>query len=352
MSNYQSRLDADLAHIRSRLKAVSVSVREAVDESVSALISADRSRLYRVMLNDLPINRETRAIDALCHAFIARHLPAAGPLRFVSSVLRLSIALERIGDYAVTVARVGVKLNTPPPQRFIQELTDLTVKTCHMLEDATDAFIDGNSELAKSTAKRAKSIDRRHDEFFHEIVTDENTDRSLLDIVSLLTIIGKLERVSDQAKNMCEEALFVTTGATKAPKRYKVLFVDETNNLLSQLALAIARKSFPESGHYSCAGWSPAEAPDPRLREITESFSLNLDHPTIAKVAPFRESPAEFHVVVAINGGSAPPLPKIPFHTVLLNWELDEGLRPDDLVREISALVQELVTTLRGADAP
>jgi phosphate transport system protein len=352
MSNYQSRLDGDLEVIRTRLGRVAQVVREAVDESIAALVAHDKERLYLVMLNDLPINRETRAIDGLCHAFIARHLPAAGPLRFVSSALRLSIALERIGDYAVTVARVGVKLSQKPPKRFIDELTGLTVNACHMLQDATDAFIRGDAELARETARRAKKIDRRHDEFFNEIVSDDGIERPVLEIVSLLTIIGKLERVSDQAKNMCEEAVFVTTGQTKKPKVYKVLFVDETNALLSQLCVAIAQKSFPESGTYESCGWNPASEADPRLREISESFALGLDHPKISPVQPFRESPAEYHVIVSLNGGKTPPLPNIPFHSVLLNWTVDPSLRADDLVRELSGMIQSLLITLRGENAP
>ena len=47
----------------------------------------------------------------MCHSFVARHLPSAGHLRFVSSVLRLNVALERIGDYAVAICtRVGAAL--------------------------------------------------------------------------------------------------------------------------------------------------------------------------------------------------------------------------------------------------
>ena len=37
-----------------------------------------------------------------------------------------------------------------------------------------------------------------------------------------------------------------------------MLFVDEHNDRLSQLAEAVARKAFPESGVYESAGWSPS----------------------------------------------------------------------------------------------
>ena len=70
-----------------------------------------------VVLGDLVVNRRVRKLDSKCHAFVARHLPSAGHLRFVSSVLRLSIALERVGDYAVIIARELAQLESPPPQQ-------------------------------------------------------------------------------------------------------------------------------------------------------------------------------------------------------------------------------------------
>ena len=342
----------ELGQVRDRVQRVSEQVREAVDGAVAALNASDQERLYRVILNDLPINREIRAIDTLCHTIIEQGLPTKESLRFVSSVLRLSIALERVGDYAVTIARVGVGLTQTPPPRFVEELTGLAVNACHMLQDAMDAFIHRDVVLAQATAQRAKTIDRRHDEFFRDIMASEELDRPLSEVVSLLTIIAKLERVSDQAKNVCEEAVFVVTGQTKAPKKYKILFVDEKNDLMSQVAMAIAQKLFPESGQYSCAGWAPDERPHPRLQEISEACSLNIEQPVLSKVAPFRLSPAEYHVIVSINGGANPPLSKIPFHTVHLKWALDARLANGELVRQLSERVQDLVTTLRGDDAP
>ena len=69
-----------------------------------ALLTLDRDLAYATVLGDKPINREIRELDRLCHAFVARHLPSAGHLRFVSSVLRLT---WRWSGSATTPSRSG-----------------------------------------------------------------------------------------------------------------------------------------------------------------------------------------------------------------------------------------------------
>ena len=76
----------------------------------------------QTILDDYVTNRQTRELDRLCHAFVARHLPSAGHLRYVSSVLRLGIALERIGDYATTVSRTAAQLAEIPPPVVVRDI--------------------------------------------------------------------------------------------------------------------------------------------------------------------------------------------------------------------------------------
>ena len=64
----------------------------------------------------------------------------------------------------------------------------------------------------------------------------ERRSRPLKELFALLIILHRMERVADQAKNICEETIFAATGETKPPKTYNILFVDRGNDLASQLA--------------------------------------------------------------------------------------------------------------------
>lgn len=359
MKRYEARLNHDLNAIQKRVAGIADAVRAAVNEAVTGLETFDKERLYRVILDDHPINRESRAIDAMCHTFVARHLPAAGPLRFVSSVLRLNIGLERIGDYAVTMGRVGVQLNQPVPENLMNNIRELADQTIHMLRTATRAFLEENAELARETKPIAKEIDVVYDRMFHNIVTADD-GRPRTEVVRILTILDQIERVSDQAKNICEEAVFVATGETKKPKVYKVLFVDRTNTLVSQLAVAMARKAFPESGEFKAAGWEPGSALDPALERIGNKLGLDVDELEVKEFGQLVQFPAKHHVIVTLVPTDDAELPQIPFHSILEKWNLgprptgDEAsvdARLEDLSRDLRAHIRDLMVTLRGEDA-
>ena len=122
MSHYEKRLERDLGEIRSRVKAVGDLVEDQVRDAIRALLTMDPDLANQVVLKDRIVNRETRALDRLCHGFVVRHLPVAHHLRYVSSVFRMDVALERVGDYAVTICRHSLRCSTPPPPTIARDL--------------------------------------------------------------------------------------------------------------------------------------------------------------------------------------------------------------------------------------
>ncbi|MEE8524463.1 MAG: PhoU domain-containing protein, partial [Thermoanaerobaculia bacterium] len=276
MSHYEKRLEADVATIRRRIEGVGAKVVEAQKNAVHALLSGDRDLAGKTILGDLPINREVRAIDRECHAFVARHLPSAGHLRFVSSVLRLNIELERIGDYAVSVCREALRLSASPPATVKRDVELMADQSCRVLGQAIRSWNEANAELARGTIGMADQAAGT----FHQVFADllragEEDRRPLKDLFALLAVFVRLSRVADQAKNICEETLFAVTGEIKPPKIYRVLFVDEKNDCQSQLAAAYARKAYPESGRYASAGWAPAATVEPRCLSFMDRNRLD-----------------------------------------------------------------------------
>ena len=65
--------------------------------------------------------------------------------------------------------------------------------------------------------------------------------------IAYFAIYNQLKRLWDQAKNICEETIFLgLRGNQTQENSYRVLFVDEDNSGLSQMAEAIARKLYPD----------------------------------------------------------------------------------------------------------
>jgi phosphate transport system protein len=356
MSGYEQRLAEDKAEIRRRVVEVGGDVEKAVSSAIEALLAHDKPRSYRIVLQDLPINREVRALNQRCHSFIARHIPSAGHLRFVSSVLQMNVALERIGDYAVSIARESVQLDSDIPEGLIDDLKGLTSQACELLRDALTAFSERDAELARKTRPRAKSVERSYSQV-HQDLTREGAALPLADAFSLLSIFRRLERVADQAKNISEETLFELTGEQKAPKRYRILFVDANGRALSPLAEALARKGFPESGDYVSAALEPGGEVAPGVTELADRRGVDLID---VRPQPFSEQNADlerYHVIVALGQGIGDKLGDIPYASVLLEWDVappaDESAEAYDRVaNELSRQVRDLMVLMRGEDAP
>ncbi len=81
MSHFEERMEADLQIIRGRLWKIGEDVDAALHSAKKVMILRDSELAYQTVLGDYPINRASRECDRLCHTFIARHLPGAGPLR-------------------------------------------------------------------------------------------------------------------------------------------------------------------------------------------------------------------------------------------------------------------------------
>lgn len=362
MTHYEERLEKDLRQIRDRVRLVAQRISAALRAAVHALLTSDREAANRVILGDLPINREIRAIDKLCHAFVARHLPSAGHLRFVSSVLRLNVELERIGDYAVAIARETVQLSSAPNGSVQTDIAMIADQAFRIFDQAMQSFNEGNAELARGTKGMSAQIESTYQKVFSDLLAEgERGTRPVRDLFALLVVINRLSRVSDQSKNICEDTVFSVSGETKAEKIYRVLFIDERNDTLSQLAEVYARKVFPHSGDFSSAGWSPSDRLLPALETFMEANGLDGQDQQPKPLDFTPEELADFHVIVALQPGAREHISRVPFRTVLTHWDL--GAIPADVdperiaehlgeaYKRLTPRVRELMETLRGEEA-
>ena len=363
MKHLEERLQTDFNIIKTALKNVASMVEESIKNAVNALITHNEKMACNVILGDGPINRAVREMDQLCHSFIATHLPCASDLRYISSVMRTGIGLERIGDYAVTICRESVQLSQPLSDEVIHELQRLATTSLRMLNLSLHAFHENDSEMAKNTMGMADQVERTFDDVFTNLVVERGQDpQTLKDLFVLFVVFISIERVSDQAKNICENTVFASKGEMKAPKMYRVLFLDEDNVVQSQLAEAIAKKIYSTSGIYSSAGRLPKEDLSPTLLTFMHQHGLGTYIGSPKPINFTLEELSKFHVIVSLSGAVKSYIPQVPFHTVAIEWdvgeiafsELDElqiQHRLEEMYRNIALHVRDLMTILRGEGA-
>ena len=361
MSHYEERLERDLTGIRDQVANMAELVETAVKNSMHALQTGNTKLAAATVIADHRVNRAMRKIDAMCHKFIALHLPSAGHLRMLSSVIRANIELERIGDYAVTISRETLQQSAPPAGSMAHELERVGNETQIMLQQAIEAFNELNADKARATMIMEESMENNLDIIYAELMANDDRE-AVKNLLAIFAVFTQLKRVADQAKNLCEEAVFAATGDTKAPKTYNILFVDEDNSCLSQMAAAIATKNYPGSGVYTSAGRVPADSLNPAMVEFMDNHGVSLSdaRPGAIDLTPLEVSAK--HVIVSLEGPVSNYFEQVPFHTTPLEWDVgnvpsggDSGettRQLEEIYRELALQIRDLMEILRGEDAP
>lgn len=359
MSHYQERLDKDLREIRSEFDAAAALAQEQLGDAVTALLAFNRDLATQVILRDRIINRITRNIDGLCHGFVIRHLPVGHHLRYISAVLRVAVALERIGDYAATVSRHTIRCSGPPPELITRDIELLAHQARACLAEAVKAFRDESADRARRTLGLTYTMDSTHDKASEDLIaTGERHKIPVRDLLGYAKALSVLLRVSDQAENIARETIVAATGETVNPKVYRILFVDRANDGLSLLAEAYAKKAFPESGSFSSAGWEPAKEVRPEATEFFEALGFPIEDVHPKRLPELMTEPKHFHVIIGLDAEARDKVGDLPYKTVFLHWDVGpcpfgEGgtARAEEAYREIASHLRELMLILRGPDA-
>ena len=348
---YEERLQKDLEAVRAHVRRMGVAVVSAVRDATTSVLANDGKLATATILGDLPINRQARDLDHRCHVFIARHLPSAGHLRFISSTMRLSKTLERIGDYAETIARASVHLTKSPPESVSRDIGMLGRHAADMLEQSLSAFDKASVVDARAVHSKGGQYGDTFDKvFLHLVAAGEEKNHPIADLFSLEAICNRLERIIHQSKNICEQTIFAVTGERKQGKTFDFLFVDDHGASASLLAARYCRKAYPAAGTFRSAAWSGVEEPDQAFVKFAETKGLDLSGEVPMSFSDVRSHFADYDLLVDLTGGLKNHVRKIPFHTTVLKWPLDNPGDPEDVHLELVHRLGDLMEILRGED--
>jgi phosphate transport system protein len=207
--HFQEELDK----LKATLLEMANLAEESVDQSVEALLERSAEKAAAVLEADDRIDALELRIDDMVTNLLALQAPVAGDLRLIIMALKISNALERVGDHAVNIAQAVRFLLEGTPTRTLPEIEEMVSLATDMLNDSLDAFVRRDTALAREVRERDDRVDRLHESTFRILLTHMMEDpRSISACMDMLLVSRNLERIADLATNIAEDVVYMVEG--------------------------------------------------------------------------------------------------------------------------------------------
>jgi phosphate transport system protein len=218
-----SAFDRDLEAIQAQIMKMGGLVEAAINSAAKSLETRDVELAERVRKGDKSIDELEELINEETARVIALRAPTASDLRLVLSVIKISAALERIGDYAKNLAkRTNVLSTMPQVEGSTGSLRRMSRVVERMLKDALDAFVQRDVELATDVIERDMDVDQMYNALFREFLTFMMEDpRQITACMHLHFIAKNQERMGDLVTAIAEQVVYLATGEMPDDNRPK-----------------------------------------------------------------------------------------------------------------------------------
>jgi phosphate transport system protein len=205
--------DFELRDLKFGILAMAGQVEEMITLTEQALLERSVPKAERVSELDRGVDLAELKLDQVCIDLLALRAPFASDLRLIASTLKIIPELERIADHCCNIARRAVILNIQPPVPLGDALTRLGAATHSMVRRAVDAFLNGDSALAREVILADHPVDALYTQLFADLLEGMLADPLCIErSTHLIIVIKNWERIADQATNIAEEVLYILEG--------------------------------------------------------------------------------------------------------------------------------------------
>lgn len=204
--------EREMSSLKDEIKQMWHLVLWQLEKSKQAFLNNDVEQALEIVSREKRVDAFELKIDSDCENYIALYSPVAVDLRLTLSLMKINSTLERIGDFAVGVARhvIEADCNSVEPKLIeslqIETMFDILIG---MLSDGFVAFDSENTKIAGKILLKDEEVDAIYhnaiDVLSEHIAIDPNMARCAL---KMLLVIRKLERIGDHCSNIIEEIVF------------------------------------------------------------------------------------------------------------------------------------------------
>jgi phosphate transport system protein len=204
----------ELESLEAAIQEEGALVLRVLRSALNALARGDDELADEVIGFDDEVDRRYMQIEEGVQSLLARQTPVASDLRLVLAVLRVNLHLERMADYAVTVAKLtklmgGLEVRG---EAILSSLEDMGQRCEQMIGVALDAFADRDLEKARSLQDLDELIDRANRRAIEDVLSLGDSAEEREYGLRMLVVSRCVERIGDHAVDIGEQVAYLVTG--------------------------------------------------------------------------------------------------------------------------------------------
>ena len=211
-------ITVELDKLKKRILQLGSEVEANLIKAEAALVDFDQKLAAEIIATDTDIDTLEISVEENCLKILAQHTPVARDLRFVVSVLKINIDLERIGDLTVKIAdrilllarQDYVPFTSPQMIQFPEQFRNMFAETIKMVKMSLDAFVEMDADMAYKVRLWDDQVDEAKKAIRLQIEAIVQNDPSQQQYLGMLLSVSRsLERIADHATHIAEDVIYM-----------------------------------------------------------------------------------------------------------------------------------------------
>ena len=211
-NTHQSALSRSIRRLEQDVLRMGTRVEESFRLSHQCLFDRNLDAVTKIKDLEKQIDEYYRQIELDCVNIIALKTPVARDLRLISAYMQLIVDLERIGDYAVEISQIAIKLFSYPSHPCLKEIEEMSDRAQSMLDTSLVALADMDATIASNLKTLDNTINLAYDRLYQVLAHQKDIKGVVEPILLLGLLICHLEKMADHAANIGQRVSYIVTG--------------------------------------------------------------------------------------------------------------------------------------------
>lgn len=209
----RSVFDEAMSMVKDDVLRLGALVETALERAGRALAERNVELADQVRWDDAQVNDLQRRVNQEVTTAMALQQPMARDLRELLALYHAAAELERMGDYAVNIAKLAQQLSDEPEAPLLPQIPQMERLCREQLHDAMRALVDVSEAAARAVCARDDELDALYNSVYEasmELMAAH--PERVRQATHMLFAAHHLERLGDRVTNIGEDVVYVATG--------------------------------------------------------------------------------------------------------------------------------------------